>query len=212
MRCLQFSAILLLLFLTGCTSARPGKPDLTVHSYTLTYPAPAPQTRATDRTIAVLPFTTAPEYTERKIVYAPRPGELETYHYHQWRVVPAELVQSFLRRDLTRAGLFAAVTGPNTVLEQNFVLEGSVEEFLERDGESSWTAAAGITVALIDQVEKDAIRRLVFQRSYMEEEPCTARTPRGVAEAMSRAVHRISKNIQKDLRAAITHRVPLRVP
>lgn len=203
---------LLLVLLTGCTSARPGKPDRTVHSYTLTYPAPASEARITDRSLVVLPFTTAPEYAERKIAYAPRPGELSAYHYHRWRVTPAELVQSFLRRDLVHAGLFAAVTGPETVLEQNFILEGSVEEFLERDGESTWSAAAGVTVALIDETGKDTVRRLVFQRSYREEEPCTARTPKGVAEAMSRAVSRVSLNILKDIRDAVTLRVPPRVP
>ena len=211
MRYIQFSALILLL-LTGCTGARPGKPDLTVHSYTLSYPAPASETRSTDKTLAVLPFTTAPEYLERKIVYAPHPGELSTYHYHRWRVVPAELVQSFLRRDLMASELFAAVTGPDTVLEPDFILEGSVEEFLEKDGETAWSASAAVAVALIDEGEKGVVRRLMFQRIYREEEPCTARTPKEVAEAMSRAVSRISERIRKDIKEAITRRDRPRVP
>lgn len=204
--------ILVPVLLAGCTGARPGRPDLTVHSYTLSYPAPVPGPRATDRTLTILPFTTAPEYAETRMVYAPEPGELAAYHYHRWRVVPAELVHSFVRRDLVHSGLFAAVTGPDTVLARNFVLEGSVEEFLEKDGKPGWTAAAAVTVALIDDTKKDAVRRLVFQRIYEREEPCTTRTPRGVAEAMSRVVQGISKDIRRDIRKAVTPRVPSRVP
>ncbi|HKK32120.1 MAG TPA: ABC-type transport auxiliary lipoprotein family protein [Desulfomicrobiaceae bacterium] len=209
----NFPLILIcLLLLAGCSSGRPGRPDLTVHSYTLDYPAPAREPRITDRVLTILPFTTAPEYDQRRIVYAPGPGELAAYHYHQWRVTPAELVQSFLRRDLARSNLFAAVTGPDTVLTRDLLLEGSVDEFLERDGRKSWSAAVTVTVALIDGTKKDAVRRLLFQRTYTETEPCTARTPKGVAEAISRAVGRVSKGIRLDIRNEITPRVPPRVP
>jgi ABC-type uncharacterized transport system auxiliary subunit len=205
-------ALVCLLLLAGCSAGRPGKPELTVHSYTLDYPAPAREPRIADRVLTILPFTTAPEYSLRKIIYAPGPGELTAYHYHQWRVTPAELVQSFLRRDLAHSNLFAAVTGPDTVLERDLMLEGSVDEFLEQDGKKSWSAAVTVTVALIDGTKKDAVRRLLFQRTYTETEPCTARTPKGVVEAMSRAVCRVSKEIRMDIRNEITLRVPPRVP
>ena len=64
-----------------------------------------------------------------------------------------------------------------------------------------------VTASLLDQTKrKDASKGLVFQKTYQEREPMTARTPQTLAIAMGAAVERMSRAIQQDVYEAMQSR------
>lgn len=182
----------------GCVKL--GQPRLKVDYYTLEYEtgsvtnaAPIPAVIRVER------FTAAPQYNTTRMVYRERPFSRETYHYHKWRAPPADLTTYFIARDLARSGVFAGVHPPGSSASATHVLEGTVDEFYERNLANRWESVLSITVSLMKAREPDPAKKLVFQRTYSFTEICAEKTPRSVAEAMSRAMSRATIQLTGDI-------------
>jgi ABC-type uncharacterized transport system auxiliary subunit len=191
-----------LLVAAGCIG--PRQPELKIDYYTLEYAPPAfPGMAALPRVLRVQRFQIASDYNGQRIVFRQKAFQRDTYNYHKWRANPADLVSDFLTRDLNESGLFRAVFGPGTRTSATDRIEGSVDEFFEYDEPSTWQARLALTVTLIRENEPDITRRIVFQKRYVEIEPCQTKTPQALAEAMSRAMARASQNITQDVYRAL---------
>ncbi len=201
-RILWLSAALLAaaLLVSGCMG---GSPSLNVSQYTLEYDPPEVAGDMLQAVVEVKRFTVAPEYNTTKIVYRDAPYKRSEYVYHRWRANPGDLATFFLLRDFTRSGLFLNVTGQEGVFPDAYLVEGAVDDFYELDTEEGWKAVLGLTVALLKVDEVDVSKRVLFQRSYHVEEPCAKRNPAALAEAMSRAMGRISGDIMVDVWEAV---------
>ena len=68
-------------------------------------------------------------------------------------------------------------------------------------------ASLTLTVTLLDTTQEEAPRKVLFQKSYRVTEPMVARTPKGLAEAMSRAMELTSAQIITDVYAAARQRL-----
>jgi ABC-type uncharacterized transport system auxiliary subunit len=200
---LSLLALLLLPLLDGC-----GHPPMLVHRYILDYPAPvlAPQAKI-PAALRVKQFSVAQAFNTKAMVYQPQPFRSETYNYSRWRVNPGYLVTDYLLRDLREARLFEAVYGPESTGRYRFQLEGGVEDFQELDEPGGWQAVLGLTVTLLDLSQTKVPQRVVFQKNYREVEPMPEKTPRGLAQAMSQAMARLSARIITDTAQAARHRI-----
>lgn len=189
--------ILLAVFvMPGCAFKR--QPALEIDYYTLEYEAlpveglggPLPVVLRLQR------FSASPEFSTERMVYREAPNRLAADYYNRWRANPADLVTSFLGRDLAAGGLFTGVALPGSGLDATHVLEGNVEEFLEIAGDAC-EAALAVNVILFRAGEPDAAKGMIFQRRVTAREKCEARSPALAAEAMSRAMARVSAEIGK---------------
>lgn len=198
------TVLMLTLIVSACVPS--SKPPLKVEQYTLEYDSPAPGGEAVPALVQVSRFAVAPEYRTRRMVYSEGANMRAEYNYHSWRANPGDLATYFLRRDLTASRLFSAVLDDGAPVAGAYVLEGSVDDFYERDDAQGTTAVLGLTVALLDPAETDITRRVLFQRAYRMEEPCVARNPKAVAMAMSRAMRAVSESVLADVRQAIAGR------
>ena len=193
---------LLALAPAGC-----GKPPVMVHKYLLEYPAPeAPRHPRVPEGLRVELFAVAQAFNSPAMAYRSESYKSETYRYHRWRVNPGNLVTDFLLRDLRQAGLFKAVFGYDSTARPRFVLEGAVEEFQEKDEGEVWQAALALNITLLDTTEEEITRKVVFQKNYRAAEPLADKTPKGLADAMSRAMQKVSQAIILDAYQAARQR------
>jgi uncharacterized lipoprotein YmbA len=187
--------LLLTLILTGCGSTPP-----LIHQYVFEYYPPVPQASLKiDEAITVNRFAVAEPYNTTAMVYRPEPLKQGIYKLNRWRVNPGFMVTDYLVRDLRHGGLFQAVFTESDTGKSRFRLEGGVVEIQELDEPDGWKAALALTVTLMDLNETEITRRLIFQKAYRTTEPMLAKTPQGLAEAMSRAMQRLSQDISADV-------------
>jgi ABC-type uncharacterized transport system auxiliary subunit len=199
---LAAAALLLALVLAGC-----GQPPPLIRQYVFEYAPPvAPAQVKLDDAIRVKQFAVDQTFNTTAMVYRPQPLESAAYQYSSWRVNPGHLVTDYLARDLRHAGRFKAVFSRSDPGRSRYVLEGGVEEIQELNEPDGWKASLALTATLLDTGSDEVPQRIVFQRSYRTAEPMWDKTPPGLAEAMSRAMERLSRQIITDVHQAAQQR------
>lgn len=193
------------LFITACGTT--GKPDDKVSHYVLEYPAPpAPVIKKVPALARVKRFSVAPPYNTTRMIFRQDSFKRDEYIFHRWRVNPGDMVTDFFARDVREAGLFLAVLPYDGAGSSDFLITGSVDEFLELDTEKTWIARLAVTFVLLAEGERDATKKLVMQKSYRTETEFPAKTPQAFAEAMSRSMAHISKMAVSDMYRALTEK------
>jgi cholesterol transport system auxiliary component len=144
-------------------------------------------------------FSVSPIYNTDRIIFRDGSFKRDTYFYHKWRANPGDLVTYFLARDIKASGLFSAVIENDSKLPSSYLIEGSVDEFYERDAEDKWEAVLSIGITLMAEMEPDISKRVIFQKTYRVAEPCRQKNPRALIEAMSTAMSKASSDIIKDI-------------
>ena len=199
---------LILLFaaaLTACMgSSAPTKP---IYYYALDYAAPFPQTdQPLPYVLRVARFNVSPPFDSRRIVYAGKGLQRNTYAYHQWIVAPGELLTYLIARDLRQTHAYKAVLPPDATLNASHTVYGWVEQFIEQDGGSANQAALRLHITLAADMEPDPDKRILFQKTYSATEPCADSTTEGLAQAMSAAAAKISAALTQDIHSQLAQR------
>jgi ABC-type uncharacterized transport system auxiliary subunit len=186
---------LLCLALLACGQRPP-----LIRQYVIEYAPPAtPALAKIDETLQIDEFDVAQAFNTTAMVYRPNPLERATYHYSSWRVNPGYMVTDYLARDFRQAGIFKAVFSRGTTGRGRFVVDGGVEEIQELNDPDGWKAALGLMVTLLDTSRIETPEMVVFQKKYRAVAPMLAKTPQGLAEAMSGAMQQLSQEIIKDV-------------
>ena len=188
----------LTLGLSACLNLK--QPSNKIEYYSLEYDPP----RMSDlqplaSVISVELFSVSPIYNTRKIIYRDKSFKRAAYDYHKWHANPGEFVSHFLARDMQQSGLFKAVGSYNQRLAGATVLRGSVDEFLESDMPEGWQAVLTLSIILIAEKDPDAVKKILFQKTYEVRKPCRQKNPRALAEAMSQAMSEASASIINDV-------------
>ncbi len=196
--------LLLSLLMTGLSSGCFNLSELTQTGvqttyYTLEYEPAITAAEKIPHTLKINHFTAAPLFSSKKIIYKEKDFQTSEYLYHQWHVMPAEGVSYLLARDMRQSGIFKAVFDPASAVPAPFSLDGNLEMFLEDNTEAPWKARIAIEIRLIDETEPDIGKSVLLQKLYADTEPCARENPRATAEAMSRALRRVSEKIIKDV-------------
>lgn len=198
------SPILFLLIVSCMNFKQPGNK---IDYYTLEYEALMPKDLTpVSEVIRVFRFTVAPTYNTNQLVYRDQAFKRETYHYHKWRASPGDLVSYYLARDLKQSGLFKAVLPYDSKIPSTCLLEGTVDDFYEWDTAQSWMAVLTVTITLMAENEPDVSRKVLLQKTYRTRETCEQKNPRFLAEAMSRAMAKISGEIMHDIQRRLAPR------
>lgn len=198
--CFLFS--LLVLFIGGCLG--PKQPTREIEYYTLEYDPPVLEFQEPlAAVIRVDRFRATPFYDSNRIIYRKTSFKRDAYYYRKWRANPGDLVTYFLTRDMKQSSFFKTVLTSNNNAPASYVIEGSVDEFLEQDAKDSWEAVLAVSISLLAVNEPDINKKVLFQKNYSATETCGQKNPNGLAEAMSMAMTRVSKMIISDVYDAI---------
>jgi ABC-type uncharacterized transport system auxiliary subunit len=188
----------LFLLLGACMNLK--QPSKKIEYFTLEYPspkfdalAPLPYVIRVDR------FTTARPYNTGQMIYRNQSFERNAYVYYKWQTNPGAIVTTLVNRDLKNSGLFKAVLSPESRFSSAYTIEGTVDEFFEKDTPDAWKAVLGISVILTKKNTDNIGNTILFQKTYHQVQACRRKHPKAVAEAMSQALSKISENIIKDV-------------
>jgi cholesterol transport system auxiliary component len=185
-------------FFNACMSL--SKPSPGIAQYTLQYDPPHNSPgNPLPVVLKVERFHVAPEFNTYQMVYGEGAFRRNVYHYHQWRSSPGDLITYALMRDLRESGSFAGVIPRESLTSHTHILEGTVDQFYEKDGDQTCNAVLSMSVTLMVEGEPDTTKRILLQKSYQAVEPCHRRNPVAFAKAMSHAMQRVSRQIIKDL-------------
>jgi cholesterol transport system auxiliary component len=194
---------LLTVFASGCSFG--SKTTYSVNQYTLEYPSPVlKETAPIKEPIKVERFSVANAFDTSAIVYRDGPNLRNIDPYNRWRTKPGEMVTDFLIRDLRHSGLFQAVFSYSQTEETRYLVEGQVNQFLESKEEDGFRAVLNLDVTFLDLSKKELTERIVFQRTYGYAEPLERETYGGLAQAMSTAMEKFSKQMMMDLHQAMS--------
>jgi cholesterol transport system auxiliary component len=206
-RCWPNLALLMLsmVLMTACSLG--AKPSYKVNHYTLEYPSPfLKEFTSVNELIKVEQFSVTQTFDTSAMVYKEGPNLRNVDPYNRWRTKPGDMAAEYLVRDLRNCGLFRAVISHNENEEARFLLEGQVDEFLEVSEKDGRRAVLGLNVTLLDSTKRNTTEKVIFQRDYKAVEPYPEKTPAALAQGMSRAMEKISRQIILDLQDAVKNR------
>jgi cholesterol transport system auxiliary component len=188
----------LALLLSACLDLK--QPSNKIEYYSLEYDPPRMHGfQPVAKVIKVEQFSVAPIYNTHKIIYRDKSYQRAAYTYHKWRANPGESVTYFLARDMQQSQLFKAVLTRRSKFPYAYLLEGSVDEFLESDTADGCQAVLALSIVLMAEHESDMDKKIRFQKSYQMSKTCEQRNPRALAEAMSLAMSEASAKIINDV-------------
>ena len=108
--------------------------------------------------------------------------------------------------NLRNSGLFRAVISYNDSEDTRYLLEGQVDEFLEVSEKDGRKAVLSLNITFLDLKKRHTAEKVIFQRDYKVVEPYTGKTPAALAQGMSRAMGKVSRQIILDLQDAVKSR------
>ena len=186
------------ILLSGCIGGQ-GK-EVSTQFYTFEYePREFSDKAALPCAIKIERFRSASYYETNRIVYKENPSSIDSYYYHRWWSPPAELITYFLLRDMRESGLFKAVLPFDTQTPYTHVIEGYLEEIYEKDNPEGWVAVLSVNITLLSAEEPDPAEKVLLQKEYRQTEPADSKTPLALANAMSKAMSRVSESIIIDV-------------
>ena len=199
---------LLLLSMVLMTSCSFGaKPSYKVNQYTLEYPSPfSKELTSISELVKVEQFSVAQTFNTSAMIYKEGPNLRNVDPYNRWRIKPGEMAAEYLVRDLRNSGLFRAVISYDESEETRYLLEGEVDEFLEASEKDGRKAVLSLNVTFLDLTKRVTAEKVIFQRDYKVVEPYTEKTPAALAQGMSRAMEKISRQIILDLQDVVKNR------
>ena len=194
----KLAAILAVMLLQGCGVFQA--PPRQVELYTLAYPAPdaaKADTRLPVR-LAVKPFRAVAPYHLDRMVYADNDYRRSTYVYHKWLSKPAEMIGSFIVRDIRAARIVETAEAGNGN-DPTHVLKGRVEAFYEDDSRESWAAVLALSITLSKNAPAASDTPVLLQKTYRVRRDLEQNNPLGFAKAMSRALETVSERMVADI-------------
>ena len=203
-RCWPNLALLMMsmALIVGCSFG--AKPSYKVNQYTLEYTSPfSKEFTPINELVKVEQFSVSQTFDTSAMVYKEGPNLRNVDPYNRWRTKPGEMAAEYLVRDLRNCGLFRAVISYDDSMETRYLLEGEVDEFLEVSEKDGRKAVLGLNVTFRDLTKRNTIEKVIFQRDYKAVEPCPDKTPTALAQGMSRAMEKISRQIILDLQDAV---------
>jgi ABC-type uncharacterized transport system auxiliary subunit len=194
---------LLMILTSGCSFG--SKTAYQINQYTLEYPSPVlKEISEIKQFIGVERFSAAQAFDTSAIVYRDGPNLQNLDLYNRWRTKPGAMVTDFLVRDLRHSGPFRAVFYYDENDKTRYLLEGQVNEFLESKEKDGLKAVLSLNLTFLDLSKKEITERVVFQRDYRYAEALERETYAGLAQAMSKAMEKFSKQLMMDLDQAIS--------
>jgi ABC-type uncharacterized transport system auxiliary subunit len=191
-----------LAMISGCVST--GKPQAPVENYLIDYPAPLfAKLPVIDDTIRVSRFTIATAYNNSNMIFRQDHYALDSFNYNRWAVNPADMVGDNLLRDLQASGFFRAAFSRYAVDEGRYIVQGGIDEFFLRIDKSGKSAVISLEITLKDTKQREAGKRILFQKKYRQEEALTDQSPRGYCQAMSLCLQKLLPQIVNDVYSTV---------
>ena len=130
---------------------------------------------ASETILAVQPFSIAPAFQGKGLVYRTGENQYESDFYNEYFVSPAAMMTEQTRNWLAESGAFAQVLPPISSKEPTHILEGHIKQIAAdvRD-KANPQAVLEISFFLLEQHKRE--RTIRFQKTYSAMHPLESRT------------------------------------
>jgi ABC-type uncharacterized transport system auxiliary subunit len=181
------------LVVSGCAAVRPAP---AVRTFRLAYPPPeAAGTSPLPVTVRVVPFGIVAAYDRQGFTYREGAYDVGVDYYNRWVGSPAGLITDLVARDLAASGRVQAVLQAPSALANDYEINGQIETLEEQDDAGTCVAHLRLRIFVVRARSADP-RQVLLQDGFAADEPCRRGDPGSYAEAMSRAVQRVSDQLR----------------
>jgi ABC-type uncharacterized transport system auxiliary subunit len=187
--------LLVVLFCSGCA----GRKAIVKDTFLLDVQRQqAPATATAGTVLSVQPFSIAPAFQGKGLVYRTGDNQYESDYYNEYFVSPSAMMTEQTRDWLSESNLFHRVLAPVSMVEPTHVLEGHIKQIgADLRDKSQPQATLEISFFLLDQNRHN--RAIRFQKTYLVTEPLDRKTALACVDAMNRCLEQILGNLEKDL-------------
>jgi ABC-type uncharacterized transport system auxiliary subunit len=186
--------------LAGCFSLSQPAPQL--RDYRLDYPPPAVAGAPLSATIRVPPLGVTAIYDRLAIVHRADTYSTVPSFYDRWSTNPGSMVADLLARDLADSGVYRAVQQGPSPVPSDYQLTGEIEAIEERATDSGCAADLRLRVLLV-RTRTMSNDPVILRATHAETESCPCHEAHALAQAMSRALRRLSERLQQQVYDAI---------
>lgn len=197
---LNFCCIALLLLIGGCGLI--SKASVTYHN--LDYPSPPVEySDPSPDTLMVYKFLSDPSVDTHLLTISDVKSNDSIVGQHRWQENPVDMITDLVLRDIETSRLFEKAVDQWSSMRYRYALEGTVRNLSGEIASKSAYANVEAEVSFIDFDAPKLGKKVIFKKSYRISEPSEVKTPAKIAEAMNRAVRKLSKNIRDDVSASM---------
>lgn len=172
--------------------------------HNLDYPSPPVEyANPSPDTLMVYKFLSAPSVDNLFLTISSGSAEGSIVSQHRWQENPVDMITELVLRDIETSRLFHKAVDQWSSMRYRYALEGTVRKLRGEIINKSAKAVVEADVSLIDFEASRLGKKIIFKKLYKIEEPSVNESPAMIAEAMNRAVRRLSKSIREDVSASI---------
>ncbi|RKY06093.1 MAG: hypothetical protein DRP56_08035 [Planctomycetota bacterium] len=153
---------------------------------------------ASEAILAVQPFSIAPAFGGKGLIYRTGDNQYESDFYNEYFVSPAAMMTEQTRNWLAGSGVFARVLSPVSSVEPTDILEGHIKQIAAdlRD-KATPQAVLEITFYLLGQHKRQ--RTIRFQKTYLAAHLLESKTAPACIAALNQCLTEILQDLEKDL-------------
>jgi len=192
---LMAMGLLMILLYTGCAR----RTAIVKDTFLLDVQRSGASVQAGPETIlTVQPFSIAPAFQGKGLVYRTDDNQYESDFYNEYFVSPAAMMTEQTRNWLAGSGAFVRVLSPVSSVEPTHILEGHIKQIAAdvRD-KANPQAVLEISFFLLEQHKHD--RTIRFQKTYSATQPLESKTASACIDALNQCLKQILENLEKNL-------------
>jgi cholesterol transport system auxiliary component len=194
--------LLIVLLGSGCASRKAIVKD----TFLLNAQRDGASVQATSETVlAVQPFSIAPAFQGKGLVYHTDENKYESDYYNEYFVSPASMMTNQTRNWLSESGVFAEVLLPISSVGPTHVLEGHIKQIAaDVHNKANPKAVLELSFFLLEQEKHD--RTILFQKTYVATQPLENKTASACIAALNQCLSEILGNLEKDLASNLSEK------
>lgn len=162
--------------------------------------------KASPKTVlAVRPFSIAPAFQGKGLVYRTDEDQYESDFYNEYFVSPSAMMTDQTRDWLSESGVFAEVLLPVSSVEPTHILEGHIKQIVAdvRD-KANKQAVLELSFFLLEQHNHN--RTIRFQKTYSATQSLEGKTASACITALNQCLSEILGNLEKDLASNLSEK------
>jgi ABC-type uncharacterized transport system auxiliary subunit len=141
-----------------------------------------------------------PDYLcEGRIVYRATPSQVGFYQYHRWAVSPGAMIADYLAERIRARALFASVSGDESHVTSDFVLNGAIERLEEVDERRGVATVCTISAQLLDTRTGSVVWSGTTTERVAVERRDVAGVVNGLTTAVRTSVDRLVTEMEREL-------------
>ena len=160
---------------------------------------------ASETILAVQPFSVAPAFGGKGLVYRTDENQYESDFYNEYFVSPAAMMTEQTRNWLSESGVFAQVLSPISSAEPTHSLEGHIKQIAAdvRD-KANPQAVLELSFFLLEQHKRK--RAVRFNKTYSVTRPLESKAASACIDALSQCLRQILEDIETDLASNLSEK------